>query len=60
MSQRDDGERPFDWPVRPPPGHVTIRLDLWAQQQAERRAERRLRRALDPCRLGHWGPLDDE
>jgi hypothetical protein len=60
MSQRDEDEKPWDWPVRAKPGQVTIRIDLWAQQQAERRAERRLRRQLDPYRLGHWGPIDED
>jgi hypothetical protein len=39
---------------------VTVRVDLWEAQQAERTEERRRRRALDPCRLGLYGPIDDE
>jgi hypothetical protein len=39
---------------------VTVRMDLWEEQQRQKRAERRHRRQLDPCRLGHWGPVDDE
>jgi hypothetical protein len=54
-SKSDDGVvkvRRQDW--------VTIRVDLWEQQQRERREERLRRRQLDPCRLGHWGPDEDE
>jgi hypothetical protein len=39
---------------------VTVRVDLWEEQQAAKREERRRRRALDPCRLGLYGPIDDE
>jgi uncharacterized protein YbcI len=39
---------------------VTIRVDLWEQQQRERREERLRRRELDPFRLGHWGTDEDE
>jgi hypothetical protein len=39
---------------------VMVRMDLWEEQQRQKRAERRHRRQLDPCRLGHWGPVDDE
>lgn len=39
---------------------VTVRIDLWEQQQAEKREARRQRRMLDPYRLGHWGPTDDD
>jgi hypothetical protein len=57
----DDGERPWNWFVRPKRSdQVTIRMDLYEQQMAERRAERRRRRELDPYRLGIWGPIDDE
>ena len=57
----DDGERPWNWFVRPKRSdHVTIRMDLYEQQIAERREERRRKRELDPYRLGIWGPIDDE
>ena len=39
---------------------VTLRLDLWEEQRRQRREDRMRRRAVDPCRLGHWGPVDDE
>jgi hypothetical protein len=39
---------------------VTIRMDLWEAQMAERQEARRQRRLLDPYRLGHWGSVDDE
>src|SRR5262245_14495748 len=39
---------------------VTLRMDLWEEQQRQRSEERVRRRALDPCRLGHWGLIDDE
>jgi len=39
---------------------VTINIPLWEQQQAEKREARRQRRLLDPYRLGHWGPTDDD
>jgi hypothetical protein len=39
---------------------VTIRMDLWEEQKRQRREERLRRRALDPCRLGLYGPIDDE
>jgi hypothetical protein len=39
---------------------VTIRMDLWEEQRRQRREERLRRRALDPCRLGLYGPIDDE
>src|SRR5262245_10033955 len=38
---------------------VTVRIDLWEEQQAIKREERRRRREIDPFRLGHWGPTDD-
>jgi hypothetical protein len=50
-----DDERPWHWPIRPKRSdQVTIRLDLWVEQQAEREAERKRLRELDPFRLGHW------
>ena len=39
---------------------VTVRVDLWEEQQRRRREDRLRRRALDPSRLGHWGSVDDE
>jgi|SRR6516162_5697760 len=39
---------------------VTVRVDLWEQQMRQKREERLRRRALDPCRLGLYGPIDDE
>ena len=39
---------------------VTIRMDLYEEQMRQRREERLRRRMLDPCRLGHWGSVDDE
>jgi hypothetical protein len=42
------------------PDWVTINMDVYERQLAERAEERRQRRALDPCGLGHWGPLDED
>jgi len=39
---------------------VTLRLDLWEEQQRQRREDRLRRRAIDPCRLGHWGSIEDD
>ena len=39
---------------------VRINMEVWEAQQRQRREDRRLRRALDPCRLGLYGPIDDE
>jgi hypothetical protein len=39
---------------------VTVRVDLWEEQMRQKREERLTRRALDPCRLGLYGPIDDE
>lgn len=36
------------------PGFVTINIELWQAQQADKRETRRIRRELDPARLGHW------
>ena len=33
---------------------VTVNMELWEAQQQHKREERRLRRSLDPFRLGHW------
>lgn len=39
---------------------VMLRMDLYEEQQCQRREDRVRRKALDPCRLGHWGSVDDE
>jgi hypothetical protein len=39
---------------------VTIRMDLWEEQQRQKAEDRRHRRAIDPCRLGLYGPVDDD
>jgi hypothetical protein len=39
---------------------VTINMEVWEAQQQDKREQRRLRRALDPYRLGHWGPVDED
>ena len=39
---------------------VRINMEVWEAQQRQKREDRRLRRALDPCRLGLYGPIDDE
>ena len=39
---------------------VTIRMDLYEEQQREKQEDRLRRRALDPCRLGLYGAVDDE
>src|SRR6516165_2751891 len=39
---------------------VTINMELWEAQQREKREDRLRRKMLDPARLGHWGPTDDE
>src|SRR5262249_23241649 len=33
---------------------VTIRLDLWEEQQRAKRDDRLRRREIDPFRMGHW------
>ena len=33
---------------------VTLRLDLWEEQQRQKREDRLRRREIDPARLGHW------
>src|SRR5262245_3490265 len=38
---------------------VTINMELWEAQQREKAEERRMRRMLDPYRLGHWGSTED-
>ena len=39
---------------------VTVNFEEYGRQQADRAAERRYRRQLDPCRLGLYGPIDDD
>lgn len=39
---------------------VRINMEVWEAQQRQKREDRRLRRALDPCRLGLYGPIDDD
>ena len=39
---------------------VRINVEVWEAQQRQKREDRRLRRALDPCRLGLYGPIDDD
>jgi len=39
---------------------VTLRIDLYEEQQRRRTEDSLRRKALDPCRLGHWGSVDDE
>jgi hypothetical protein len=39
---------------------VTINLAAWEAQMREKWEQRRLRRALDPYRLGHWGSVDED
>ena len=39
---------------------VTINMELWEEQQREKREDRLRRRVLDPYRLGHWGPVDED
>jgi len=41
------------------PDYVTINIAAWEEQQRWKREDRQRRRELDPFRLGHWGPLDD-
>jgi hypothetical protein len=40
-----------------PADFVTIRMDLWEEQQRQKAGDRLHRKMIDPCRLGHW---DDE
>ena len=39
---------------------VTINMAVWEAQMREKREQRRLRRVLDPYRLGHWGSVDED
>jgi hypothetical protein len=40
--------------------YVIIREDLAEAQRVEREAYRRYLRELDPCKLGLYGPVDDD
>jgi hypothetical protein len=42
------------------PEYVTINFAAYERQGAERAEERRRRRDLDPCRLGLYGPTDED
>jgi hypothetical protein len=42
------------------PDWVTIDIGKWEEQQAEKRRYKRYLKDLDPCRLGLYGPIDDE
>jgi hypothetical protein len=42
------------------PDYVTINIPLWEEQQRLKAEQRRRNREIDPDRLGHWGPIDDE
>jgi hypothetical protein len=39
---------------------VTVRIDLWEEQQRQKAEDRRHRRAIDPYRMGHWGDDGDD
>jgi hypothetical protein len=39
---------------------VTVDIEAWERQQAERAAERAQRRAIDPCGLGLYGPVEQD
>jgi hypothetical protein len=39
---------------------VTIRMDLYEQQMRQKAEDRLHRRMIDPYRLGHWGPEDED
>ena len=39
---------------------VTINMELYEAQQEAKREDRRIRRMLDPCRLGLYGPIDED
>jgi hypothetical protein len=39
---------------------VTVNIAAWEAQMAAKREERRSRRVLDPCRLGLYGPIDED
>jgi hypothetical protein len=42
------------------PDYVTINLAAYERQVEDKREARRKRRELDPCRLGLYGPTDEE
>ena len=42
------------------PDYVTINMEAYEEQQAEKARYKRYLRELDPCRLGIYGPIDDE
>jgi hypothetical protein len=42
------------------PDYVTINFAEYERQQAEKAAYKRYLKDLDPCRLGLYGPLDDD
>ena len=39
---------------------VTVNMVEYERQQAEREGDRRLRRHLDPFRIGLYGPIDED
>jgi hypothetical protein len=39
---------------------VTINMTVWEEQQRQKRIDRLRRKALDPARLGIWGPVDED
>jgi hypothetical protein len=39
---------------------VVIRMDLYEEQMRQKAEDRRQRRMIDPYRLGHWGPDDED
>jgi hypothetical protein len=39
---------------------VTVDMEAYERQQAQRAAERAQRRAIDPCGLGLYGPVEQE
>jgi len=42
------------------PDWVTVDIAAWEEQQREKRRYKRYLRELDPCKLGLYGPIDDE
>jgi hypothetical protein len=42
------------------PDYVTINFAAYEEQQAEKARYKRYLKELDPCRLGIYGPIDDE
>jgi hypothetical protein len=39
---------------------VTINMEVWEEQMKQKRIDRLRRKALDPARLGIWGPVDED